>query len=1290
MTEKPIWSVQSNTILATINAGVAVNIPLPVINPPVEITAPFPPNAVPVEIYDFASYHNVKTTTERSDRFIGNAVAFADLNDFWVKSNGLPTTQISLSPYTPYEAVAKNYVFKFPRQRNIQEAATKIKTSNFIGVAIDGVPFKTPKSGKTHNYNNNIFTENDVLNPINFPKTDGSGLVGSDEAFYYSTDPKRLYTKDPRYHSPIIGYAFDGWPIYGPYGFANTDGTGGIKIMTSSYAFKTVPRSNGNMPDGTFIEDFEYIEGKGTLDQYNGRDCVTPEYPNGVYAYFVTVNPANIDEAVYPYIVGPYYKSKPSSVNGNFVYPGDMSLSIISYKVPPGLRISNNNIVGTAYSVKTDSIFKFVIRAENNSGVADKTLIINVNAQEGILWETPSGALPVGDNKLFPIPVQFDPNLIGPNLRITNQNLTVTALKTMVTEGNEPTALATYKITDGFKIMFSLVADRVVSGEYTAVGFCPTNADLTTYLGNHDYSFGFWDDGSAIGNSGNIVYDAGTFPSIISGDLIDIAIDRQNNLMWMRINGGNWNGDWLGDDGITVQDPVTASGGVDISFLKSKEVRPAVSPYNDGTTAGQFLIKQLPNYVIPYGFKFVGNEIVGEVFYVLDNALIDYQLSAVDQNIALSQDLTFYIPPNGGHLPDGITLSPKGLLSGFTKPIFSLVKNNRNGNYDEMFYDSAVYDFGIPPNNGFDSFLYDLEDYDFFYSVNIPKKINRYYQFIVRATDGYFYEDRKFKIYLVGDDHLRADTTLIQAGTNFYRADTTYLRKPIWLTPNYLGTRRANNYVTIPTSVYVSDSIVGVVTYLLDRTNEDGSPSVLPLGLELDNQTGVIYGALPYQAAVTNTSVFTIRAYRYDPIKAITVDTPRTFTLDIIGDLKHGIQFTTSGDLGTINAGLVSNLSVSAYSLVTSTVIIYSLVRGKLPPGLTLFNDGTIQGKVNQFSNSKGLGLTTVDMSNTTFDNGTTTVDRQFVFTVKAQDQLGLSAATKIFSVKVLTPYSLEYSNIFVKPFLNSTTRLNVLSFLNNINIFTPNLIYRPTDSSFGIQTSLRMLIYPGIETVDAGKYVAAFGRSYKKQFRLGDVKKAVAKLPGTNTVVYEVIYIEVFDNQENGTDSIKSIIDVNTRRYPITVNQGRRDPIDGSFGSNKNAVEGIDAYRRLRLPDRAMSADYNGQYVSDNNKSTIFGNSVTNMRNNISNIGETERDYLPLWMRTPQTFSGTVLSFVNAIPICFCVPGGADTILLNIKHSGFDFKQINYTIDRAIIDSVIGYASDKYLMFPAREVING
>ena len=126
------------------------------------------------------------------------------------------------------------------------------------------------------------------------------------------------------FHSPIIGWAYDGNPIYGPYGYANREG-GSIKAMESSY--ELVNNSNrpplSEFPQGFFVEDYQYNR-SGDLDEHNGRFCVTPEYPNGVYAYFATINPINIENSgpfnnyripVFPYLVGNSFKSEPNPFN---------------------------------------------------------------------------------------------------------------------------------------------------------------------------------------------------------------------------------------------------------------------------------------------------------------------------------------------------------------------------------------------------------------------------------------------------------------------------------------------------------------------------------------------------------------------------------------------------------------------------------------------------------------------------------------------------------------------------------------------------------------------------------------------------------------------------------------------------------------------------------------------------------------------------------------------------------------------------------------------------------------
>jgi hypothetical protein len=68
--------------------------------------------------------------------------------------------------------------------------------------------------------------------------------------------------------------------------------------------------------------------------------------------------------------------------------------------------------------------------------------------------------------------------------------------------------------------------------------------------------------------------------------------------------------------------------------------------------------------------------------------------------------------------------------------------------------------------------------------------------------------------------------------------------------------------------------------------------------------------------------------------------------------------------------------------------------------------------------------------------------------------------------------------------------------------------------------------------------------------------------------------------------------------------------------------------------------------------------------------------------MRSIQPGDNQELGFVLAVPICYCKVGTSADILLNIQHSGFDFKQLDYTADRYIIDTVDDLSIDKYLIF--------
>ena len=122
-----------------------------------------------------------------------------------------------------------------------------------------------------------------------------------------------LYVIDTESHSPLIGFAYDGFPIYGAYGFANADGTGGIVKMNSSYELPGAttringPDINNTYFEGYFREDYNYVSHTEEfyLDEHNGRFAITPEYPEGIYAYYATVDENH--NSAYPYAVGPTF-----------------------------------------------------------------------------------------------------------------------------------------------------------------------------------------------------------------------------------------------------------------------------------------------------------------------------------------------------------------------------------------------------------------------------------------------------------------------------------------------------------------------------------------------------------------------------------------------------------------------------------------------------------------------------------------------------------------------------------------------------------------------------------------------------------------------------------------------------------------------------------------------------------------------------------------------------------------------------------------------------------------------
>ena len=181
-------------------------------------------------------------------------------------------------------------------------------------------------------------------------------------------------------HSPIIGWAYDGNPIYGPYGYNRKDG-GFVRIMRSSYSLKT-SRENGppisTFPLGFFIEDYDYLA-NGDLDENNGRYCVTPDYPKGTYAYFATINPnenetsgtfKNFRSPSFPYLIGANFAAKPDE--WNFVETNNQNIDLNTLNLRRNTNPYKLDAAGSEYEGIFDSRKKVLQEIEVNFSSSGK------------------------------------------------------------------------------------------------------------------------------------------------------------------------------------------------------------------------------------------------------------------------------------------------------------------------------------------------------------------------------------------------------------------------------------------------------------------------------------------------------------------------------------------------------------------------------------------------------------------------------------------------------------------------------------------------------------------------------------------------------------------------------------------------------------------------------------------------------------------------------------------------------------------------------------------------------
>lgn len=508
------------------------------------------------------------------------------------------------------------------------------------------------------------------------------------------------------------------------------------------------------------------------------------------------------------------------------------------------------------------------------------------------------------------------------------------------------------------------------------------------------------------------------------------------------------------------------------------------------------------------------------------------------------------------------------------------------------------------------------------------------YEFTLEATDGRVGGSslRTFSIYVWSRSTFTADNTFITADNTFITADGSPILAPVLLNPQgSIGTVRSDNFFAYQFNGV--DLNGGLVEYLISAD--------IP-GLTLDPNSGWLYGNIPPLGI--NQRTYSFNVYVRLASNPDVISDPYAYTLTVTGPVSANITWLTPSYLGSIDNGATSIFYVEAINQ-SGLALQYQLLSGsdsQLPQGLQLLPTGEIAGRVS-------FDTFALDMGTTTFDSNTTTFDLVFTFTVNAYSVNGLVSDNQVFSIRVNRVYNEPYDNLYIQAMPPTNDRVVINNLLQNTDIFKQNLLYRPTDPNFGVSKNVKYYHAYGLRAATFDDYVSSLDiNHYWKNLILGSIEVAQAK-NSAGEIVYEVVYSRIIDNEVNaaGTSVSKSV------RLPYDVT------------------------------------------VDSTSVTTVYPNSLINMRDQVIDVVGQISNTLPLWMTSTQA-NGSVLGFTPAWVIAYAKPGCGEQLAYYIGQKFIDqLNIIDFEVDRYEMDNLLtknwnreeqywGYVGDDITPHPA------
>jgi len=477
----------------------------------------------------------------------------------------------------PNLPVNQKLLYRFPRTNGVPATKT-LTGGGQIGIFEDGVEMfnswdafywngTTDTSGAGTGYwNRDAYVNEGATFDAGYAHQQNTGV------YHYHADPiglryllgdhvdydvvTKTYSEDtnaPVKHSPILAWTADGFPVYGPYGYSiSNNASSGIRRMISGYVIRngqygtsnltangrtTIPQwavrifnvaSNQSGPAvstsyplGRYMEDNDYLGDHGytqgvdfDLDEYNGRWCVTPEFPNGIYAYFVAIDsngvpefPYNIGRAFYGNPAGASVSSISETVVTNFLGGPNATPSLNSPRVNNGavtltwsateggtyMVLSTTNL--TTWTTNSTTVGAVLNAANYTDNPTDSSRFYRVARTALAVYDpvsgisgggmtsfAPGGSVSRGSTVTVTITISAPPNLPPANAPVASVTLAGSISGTSISDSTQGTVIATFTIpanastgAQNIVVTFSPPPNQTQGPTYTLTGGCTIN-----------------------------------------------------------------------------------------------------------------------------------------------------------------------------------------------------------------------------------------------------------------------------------------------------------------------------------------------------------------------------------------------------------------------------------------------------------------------------------------------------------------------------------------------------------------------------------------------------------------------------------------------------------------------------------------------------------------------------------------------------------------------------------------------------------------------------------------------